>query len=468
MSRLNARTACRTFGALAAGLAVLCVAGFSSGGQNPRSWTLDQWIAWRDAEITGILEPGIQVQNDRILSRQDVIDRSVEPYLVVAECQRSNPDYFSKGPLSKEMSNFVRFVTAQHWMAIQGTDGFSTNALGYEVSDAQYWNAAKENLRFPPLLASQSFLNDLGNPAGYRSAVDRIEELNASLPDDRKWLVLPFLSQFIMSADRSTYGRLLVFVPNDPLPDGRVVDRWIQFAIAAPESTQGKDIRSVSMVAIVKSDPGNKTFLMDFLRIKDPASGQIAVVPTAILHHDPSNNCYDCHKAGVIPVRPEREYGFDEAGGLVAKSAGSGSIPKVLNDRIRDYGQIDLGWMDADAYGPSLGPDIPRSDAFIRRASGMNLSDDSVQRIRSAMNCASCHDLFAKLNYPLAMRSSRDLKGFKSALGLGPSFVEKGWMPPGNSLSEPERHALWLALTKEYFDPDQKTGLLVDWLRGKS
>jgi len=40
-------------------------------------------------------------------------------------------------------------------------------------------------------------------------------------------------------------------------------------------------------------------------------------------------------------------------------------------------------------------------------------------------------------------------------------------MLPGNSLSPEERHALWLCLTKEYFDPQTRSGLFVDWLKGK-
>jgi hypothetical protein len=455
------------------GLALLVTAGFSAGGRNgddPLNWPVDRWVAWRDAEIGRILSPDLQFKEEKLLSRQDVIDRSVEPYLVIEHCLRADPKFFADSkPIGQEMSHFAAFVRAQHWMA-QTNGGAFTNDLGYEITDAQYWSYAKRSVQFPPLLSSQEFLRDLSRPATYKAAVDLIEAANSTLPDDRKWVVLPFLSQFIKSADRSTYGRLLVFVPNEPVTDG-VVDRWIQFAIAVPEGNAAPDIQSVSMVAISRAsaDSGvSKSYLMDFLRISDSASNSIKIVPTPLFRNNPSNNCYDCHKAAVIPIRPECEYSFDDLGNLVPKMSGVGEIPEMLNHRISGYGPIDLGVQDAGAYGPSLGPAADRSDDSIRKASGMDLTAESAAHVRAAMRCASCHDSFAKLNYPLALRTSRDVKGFKSNRGLGQSFVEKGWMPPGNTLTDQERRVLWLALTKEYYDPAQKSGIFIDWLRGQT
>ncbi|MFI5386487.1 MAG: hypothetical protein ACHQ50_10250 [Fimbriimonadales bacterium] len=180
------------------------------------------------------------------------------------------------------------------------------------------------------------------------------------------------------------------------------------------------------------------------------------------------DNCYDCHKTAAIPLEPELEYTFDPKGSLIVKTSGAGQIPELLNRRIRGYGQIDLGVQRVSSYGPSLGPaGWLRSDESLRKWAGTTLSAESVARIRSAMNCASCHDSFGKLNFPMAIRTSRDFGAFKTDRGLVQSYIEKGYMPPGNSLTEQERHALWLCLSKEYYDPANGTGVFVDWLKGK-
>jgi hypothetical protein len=47
------------------------------------------------------------------------------------------------------------------------------------------------------------------------------------------------------------------------------------------------------------------------------------------------------------------------------------------------------------------------------------------------------------------------------------TYIEEGWMPPDNHLSADERQALWKCLMEEYFDLNQQSGLLIDWLKGQ-
>jgi hypothetical protein len=322
------------------------------------------------------------------------------------------------------------------------------------VPDRDYIDLFQRTIHLPDLLTGSEFLKGLSAPSGYKAAVDLIDHQNASLPTDRKWIVLPFESGFIKSADQATYGRLLVFVPGSP-------DLWINFAIATPEMAS-EGIVSVSVVA---ARPGS-TDLLDFMREKN---GDIyRLVPMSKHNADPSDNCYDCHKAAVMPIRPKREFVFDTAGKMVERTDGAGTIPALLNSKIRAYGQPANSAQDLGAFGPCLAPSgLVRSDEFIRTASGMPVTAESVSRIREAMNCASCHDSFARTNFPQPVHTSRDAKALRGHEPLVETYVEQGWMPPDNKLSPRERRALWLCLTKEYLDPAAKTGVFVDWLKGR-
>ena len=42
-----------------------------------------------------------------------------------------------------------------------------------------------------------------------------------------------------------------------------------------------------------------------------------------------------------------------------------------------------------------------------------------------------------------------------------------GYMPPGEKLSDDEKNALSHCLLTEYFDPETKKGLFVEWLHNE-
>ena len=283
--------------------------------------------------------------------------------------------------------------------------------------------------------------------------------------------MLAYRAQFIKSVDKTTYGRVLIIAPNIPAPDGGVIDKWIQFAIATPEMASPPNIKSVSMVAVHRSagNPLSTTaFLMDFMRAPDLASGDIEITPTVSLPVNPSQNCYDCHKSGVIPIKPASTLVFEAGGKMVDRAPDFDAIDETINSRIATYGKVNLGGMDTGAYGPSLGssPDSLTAQTIRASAPDVPLAPIAIARIRDAATCASCHAQFGPLNYLQAVRSNFDVKLFRSHHGLVQTYVEKGWMPPGNTLTKDERHALWETVSKQYFNPATRTGLLVDWLRG--
>jgi hypothetical protein len=435
----------------------------------PSTWTIDQWIAWRDKQINQILEPTSGTGPDKVISRAEVVTRASAAYALVQPLIIQQPDFFTKDPdRAKQLGNFIRFITAQHWMSIKGGDGQASHALGLSIPDVDYWSYASKYADFPPLMKTQDFLKAMADPRTYKVAVDMINKQNQGLPTDQQWIVLPFVAQFIKSVDGKTYGRMLILIPNVPLAESGVIDKWVLFSIALPDQPQ--EVESVSIIAVYRQTPGggeSKSYPVDFVRRKDTA-GEYRITPTVLLSPRPSTNCYNCHKASILPIRPEMEFTFDSSGRMVPKTTGVGIIPAEVNRRIRGYGPPDFGVLDSDAYGPSIGPTgTTVSDEFIRDAArGTTVTQSSFSRIRNAMNCARCHDDFAKINYIQAVRS--DFGTFKLGQGIPQTYIEKGWMPPitGNSLNPDERHVLWVCLMRQYFDPQKQSGVFVDWLKG--
>lgn len=445
---------------------------------NPESWTLAEWISWRDKEITSILEPAISPNGEKILRLQDVVQRSSEAYKVIDPCLRDDPAFFSANPeRSAALSNFVRFIIAQHWMGVTSVIAGSTkntHALGMEITDSSYWKVAQPYVGFPDLLQNQRFLSDMSSPSTYALAQAMIDDQNRLLPPERKWITLFFKTQFITTVDDAkTYGRFLILIPNEPLGTSGTVDRWIVFGIATPEMNRSTPMRSVSMFTVYRGGADSshtQTFFSDFMRTKDPVTDLYALTSNFVQLNDPSHNCYSCHKSSALPIHPATEYEFDSQHELAPKLKGSGTIPDIVNGRIIGYGQPDFGPIDTTGYGPCLGPvDQYRSDRFIQLATAeLDVPLKSYDTIRRAMRCTNCHDNFATINYPQALRTDLDPGIFLDPKGMVHTFISKGYMPPGSTLSPLEREAVWRCLMLEYYDPNTEHGLLISWLEGDS
>lgn len=446
----------------------------------PTSWKLAQWISWRDQQIAHILEPTFtDASGVKIVKQKDVISRSQDAYLIIQECREADPNYFSDDAgRARELKNFVRFVTAQQWMGVMETvDGAAknTHALGMPVTDSDYFHIAEPYVRFPDLLKSQDFLTKMANPATYRDALAMIQQHNKTLPDNQKWKSFFFKAQFITTVDPAkTYGRLLVVAPNQPMGASGVADQWIVFGVAAPDAPADVEMKSVSMFTVYRRASDAKhteTYFSDFMRMKDAASDQYSVVSNFTMPNNPSHNCYSCHKSSVLPIHPACEYDFDTNGKLVPKTTGVGLAPAEVNGLIAGYGQPNFSPQDTGAYGPGLGPETnpKRTDEFIKAAtSGLDLPASSYRVIRDAMKCSKCHNDFAAINYPQAVRTDLDPGAILDKNGIVHSYIEQGLMPRDQHLSAVEREALWKCLMKEYYDGEAQQGILYEWLKGAS
>jgi hypothetical protein len=445
----------------------------------------DAWGAWCDAQIDSMLTPTYATDaggvNEVILDRDEVNKHASAVFAQLDSCRTQAPARFAASTsLGQRTQNLYSFTRALHWMTIV-EGGKTTHQLGMELSDQQYADKVKDYVALPDLLGSQDVLRLMDSASGYQAVVQRIQQQNATLPNDdrHQWRVVPFLAQFITTIDTGagghpTYGRLLIYAPSQPGPSGTVVDKWVLFGIVTPDMAPDSPMHNVSVFASVKkseTDVHTQTFFMDNWREKLP-DGTIKVTPTPYLEHDNSKNCYDCHKLSILPFHAEIPYSFDTAGRLVPAPNLQAEMLDPLNRRLRTYGPPDFVYLDALAYGPPLGPsDRTRTVDFVRSCSGISgITDQSAQNILDNMTCADCHNRSAlgPINYLQAVRSKRDVTAFKQHVSMIETFIESGLMPPRSSLSATERTALFRCLQSEYFDLRSRKGLLVDWLRGQS
>ena len=198
--------------------------------------TTEEWTAWRNSQIKIILQPTLDFKGEKLISREDVIQKAAAAYNIIEPRVEQDPSLVNKdNPTGNALANFYKFVKAIHWMALKDGSGHDTHALGYEITDRDFWSYARDAVVFPPLLRSQDFLTKISHPSTYRDAVNMIEANNQAIRKPQKWIVLPFKAQFILSVDHTTYGRLLILVPNQIAANGDKLDQWILFSIATPE-----------------------------------------------------------------------------------------------------------------------------------------------------------------------------------------------------------------------------------------
>jgi len=443
-------------------------------GGEPANWSLDQWKAWRDGQIKAILTPTFDANGSKILSRQDVILRCVEAYKVLGPMLSRSGFLDANSGRSRELGNFAKFVVAQARLDYHNGQGVYNHALGYEISDQDYFSRSSSELKIPDLLTSQEFLTDMSDPLTYKNAVSLIAEHNTKLAKNQKWIVFLYRSQFLKSVDKATYGRMLVLVPDEKAPDGGYTDRWIQYAIATPGDAVPKETKSVSMVVVHRDRFGvstSKAYLCDFMRQRDSTNRFSGVIPTMLLRDNASKNCYECHKSPVLPIHPKKAFEFNSSAELVESRDAMRSMPDLLNARISNYAMCEFMSMNSDSYGPTIGPnEITLSDEFIRdSANDPSLSAESLAKLRIAMKCESCHSSPSKINYPQAVQSSIGFQNFEQKVGIVQTYIESGWMPPNNNLTAAERRALWKTLYNEYLNTSEPTGpsgQFVTWLKG--
>jgi hypothetical protein len=427
---------------------------------------------WRDERIAWILQPSPGTPAGASLTREAVISKCGVVFDELQSVWGSEGGYvFDKNAESKtEMGHFVQFVTAQHWMGVKDAEGKRTHVLGSDLSDKAYLGLIQPYIQLPELLASQPFLLALENPSSYRSAVQMIDARNKTLDEDSKWPVVAYRSQFIRSVDQTTYGRLLVVVPNQRLIGGDRLEQWFQFAIATPDTKAMTIIQSLSVIArVTRPDGESHAFFVDLLRHRNPVTGEITFSSTYLLNPMPSSNCFNCHKTAVLPLHPKSLLEFGPKGVTEHPMLGDTVVADVNRRAMATIGREKLFVNPVD-FGPNLGTGDPRVlDEKLRDAAvSAGLSPTSIAKVRQSATCSKCHGSFAPLNFDISVSTDRDSKSFESKRGLAQSYVEVGFMPPKNDLTPAERKALWKGLSGAYYDPHTVTGAFVDWLKGES
>ncbi len=434
--------------------------------EEPFRWSQAQWISWREKQIRWILTPTFEANGRQLISREEVILRSAVAYQQVRQWMNLAPENPSNTKIRSTMRHFFAFIETQGMMSYFDKNGTYTHALGYPETDKTYWDNSSSFMAFPKMLRGQEFLNNLSSQSSYSKALEQIRDWNSKLPDDQKWIVLAYRSQFLKSADTTTYGRFLVYVPNEPSSDGGSNDRWIQFAAEAPGERTTKEVKSVSMVTIHRDPHGHqKAFLVDFMRERD-SSRLWSIRPNMLAAKNPSKNCYDCHKSPVLPLYPKQIIRFDSTDSHV--DAEALAIATKLNERITNYQSCPIEYLPSDAYGPSIGSRALTDDDIVRANDGHSISLKSETRIKDASRCDKCHREANSINYPAAIDTNIGFLNFEAKKGFAQTLIDKGLMPPQSSLSIDERRILWRCLSLNYLrqsDLGDPIGQLVDWLK---
>jgi len=434
----------------------------------------NSWSHWRDKSIDSLFS---EFREHDTHTEHQYLDIAAMTLLAQQELSYLESCNITKESIPSGLENYFRFISN-----VGGVKA-PTHKYGFSITDLEYVDIAKPYVEIPDLLQSQPFLQAVSRPKTYKKAYQMIQQHNLTLPAGKKWQPLIYDSQYLTSPDNTTYGRFFIHVPDEV--DGEAVDKWVQFAIATPGTTQtvfcpsenapeGVTTCSLSIVSVRQLADSRKTqvYLMDYRRqYHDDGSIDIK---NNIEADGLTVSCAYCHKSPVLPIHPAREYIFKN-NQLVQNIDNNtvGQIAAQLNRRIVNYGPPNFGDFFTPAnYGPPLGPDIIRNDQFLTSCAGSITFKDG--QLNDLMSCARCHDgsLMGKINFPQAAYTTNDLELLQlpdgSVHALVDHYLLTDQMPlpaPNPALSTEQKKALTNCLMTEYFDPADKSGLLTDWLK---
>jgi hypothetical protein len=131
---------------------------------SPTPSTTEEWTTWRNSQTKIILQPTFDFRGEKFISRENVIQKAAEAYNFIEPRVEQDPSLVNKDNLTgNALANFYKFVKAIHWMALKDDSGQDSHALGYEITDGDYWSYARDAVVFPPLLHSQDFLTKISH-----------------------------------------------------------------------------------------------------------------------------------------------------------------------------------------------------------------------------------------------------------------------------------------------------------------
>ena len=439
------------------------------------------WAAGREARLGAAGENGAIPPPPLLVTNAQPTSLGMSPALVAADCPTSPHEWgVWRRQLSRDLVRAMREIFSRDTRSVESVkpvvdewkrcdsevsrttltvqtclEDLSTymNALwlrtekkylgGYRISDASYYEKADSITVIPAELQTPALLEDVTRFGRLSRAKSYLEGLNHSRSEDQKLIFFSYTSQHLGTPDNvEAFGRLLVVVPGNP-------EKWVQYGV--PEFPR-QAVRNVSIVAVEKRPNGTQNvYFRDHAVIRD-SQGSLVLRGRFELGVG-ADGCVDCHKTGVNPI-------FQTPGSVSADE-----LPMVdaVNQRFRTYlppsfhGDYDPNW-----FGPGLGtfrpnasPDVLRER--VRKAlrnQGEVASVSQVASVARSVNCARCHEpsFLQPLNAPLNPNTLN-------------SYVLGGKMPPGASLTFPERRALVDVIVDDYFSSEPpENGILMDWL----
>lgn len=337
------------------------------------------------------------------------------PWELLEKCRSQDPMLFQSNPqLNACLDDLKGFYTA---IGKKSIDEDNAQTLGFNIPDAQYYQQTAEKVALPPMFESAKFL----------SLIDRVGDgdVRALVESENKARTkknLPPIGFAHFKTEVGTFDGQKTSRRLFNIQDGNR-DLWVNFADAPS--------RQVSVVSVVKEADGKKrAYFRDYLR----KNGKIEKPMRALA----GDGCISCHPTGG-PNRIWERQGFTAADRQAIRS---------FNKKMQGYGALSQGPFDFDrSIFPPLGDSPLSPDIQATCLSNIRLSEDPIRanvqkaKIRSAMNCAQCHDGHQQpvLRAPLAP-------------GFFMTYIESGHMPPDTNLSDPEeRKALAGCLQQQYF-----------------
>jgi len=282
-------------------------------------------------------------------------------------------------------------------------------------------------------------------------------EINSKKSDAEKWIVFPYRSSDLLTFDTV----MVIDIPGEPEKIVQIerTKRGFKTAVISIHKTQsGKK----TMIATDHSDVNAQ-----FLNFENDGRQLLN-----------TQRCQACHSMGLkafVPVHLDPKYQKNY---------------KRFMDHIEELAPLSFSGENHNPF-PSLADkdshrEERRSPAFFSKCAP-GLPPEAVQRVKTAMNCASCHydkkegGLGTLMNpglFGAAYRSYMNLSvpNAQNMLdhGVSPIFGETGFsmilsgeMPPGGDhlKDTSERVALLRCLTTEYFSSSEGVpGILSNWL----
>ena len=399
--------------------------------QCPQTW--GDWRAWRTKELSTLAQSHYKKNIVYISSVLKQCAAQMNQIVGASGC----------------FDNFNRFINR---LALSKSPD---HLLGFDVRDSEYLEllSTKGYLALPPNLARQELLADIDNTRSVDFA--KVEDKIRSF--DPNWRVFYYKSRNLSTPDDSqAMGRLLVYVPGD------ASDRFIQFGVSDYPSAKPSEV--ISQIIVEKLDPVSgkalanpQVYYVDLWRIRSSGSISITSRLQSVKTAEP---CYSCHESPLIKIKP--------ADHSLLSDVSSQQLVEV-NSVISRYSSAKIAEFNRDDLGPLVGSEFKAADAaqdwqVLKQTCGVEqLKDDaSVERVRAAMDCSSCHDgsKRAAIHY-LSVLPDQFPTGSNLIKQV---IIQDAVMPPQSGLAADESAVLYQCLSQSMSSPGDLSGELERWL----